>query len=52
MTASKLQSLIPQTNEGIQDIEWVNSNDIPGKLENSFPLISDVLEKGDIAIDP
>jgi 8-oxo-dGTP pyrophosphatase MutT (NUDIX family) len=52
MTASKLQPLTPQTNEGIQKIEWVNSNDVPGKLANSFPLISDVLEKGDIAIDP
>jgi hypothetical protein len=51
MTATKSQPLVPQLNEGIQQIEWVNANNIREKIEHSFPLISDVLEEGGILID-
>jgi 8-oxo-dGTP pyrophosphatase MutT (NUDIX family) len=51
MTATKSQPLVPQFNEGIQQIEWVNANNIREKIEHSFPLISDVLEEGGILID-
>lgn len=44
MTASVEQVLIPQSEEGIEKILWVNEGDISTKLQNSFPLIADVLK--------
>jgi len=50
MKASSLEKLIPQKEEGIQEIEWVNKVNIPDKLKNSFPLITDVLISSGIQI--
>lgn len=43
MEASSQQQLIPQQDEGIEKIEWVNNNGIKEKLKNSYALITDVL---------
>ena len=50
MKTTSDQKLIPQLDEGIQKIEWVNKPDIPGKLKKSFPLIADVLIESGIDI--
>jgi 8-oxo-dGTP pyrophosphatase MutT (NUDIX family) len=50
MKATSDQKLIPQEEEGIQKIEWVNKSDIPAKLKKSFPLIADVLVDSGIDI--
>jgi len=44
MGVSGEQKLIPQTDEGIFDIRWIEQSKIPGFLPDSFPLISDVME--------
>ncbi|MBI1342818.1 MAG: NUDIX domain-containing protein [Terrimonas sp.] len=45
MSASKLATLIPQTEEDILDIRWVHQENIPGLLEKSFPSIRDVVRE-------
>jgi len=39
------QSLIPQTEEDIEAIEWVNHENIRMKLENTYPNIIEIVEK-------
>ncbi len=51
MTACSTQPLIPQADEGIQQIEWVNKDNIAEKSEQSYPLINDVLTGGNILIE-
>jgi ADP-ribose pyrophosphatase YjhB (NUDIX family) len=43
MKATTKQKLTPQEEEGIQEIEWVRTNNIPDKLKKSFLMIGDVL---------
>ena len=50
MKATSQQNLVPQQEEGIQKIEWVNELNIPDKLKKSFPLIADVLVSSGIDI--
>ena len=37
MRVKDKQTLIPQTNEDIHDIKWVNSNDVESYLHQSYP---------------
>lgn len=37
--------LIPQTEEGIAQVEWLSASEIPSKMDNTFPSIKDVLKK-------
>jgi 8-oxo-dGTP pyrophosphatase MutT (NUDIX family) len=50
MKSTSQQEFIPQEDEGIQKIEWVNKLDVPNKLKNSFPLIADVLVSSGVDI--
>ncbi len=38
------QSLVPQTEEGIQEVKWVATKDIAPYLPLSYPSVTDVLE--------
>jgi 8-oxo-dGTP pyrophosphatase MutT (NUDIX family) len=40
------QKLIPQAAEQITKLEWIGKNDLKKYLQNSFPLVNDVLEAG------
>lgn len=40
------QTLIPQTEEQITKLEWVNKNELDKYLENSFSSVNDVLKAG------
>ena len=51
MKSSSLEKLMPQTEEGIEKIEWVNSLNITGKLKNAYPLIADVLVESGLNIN-
>ena len=44
MTAGKEQTLTPQTEEDIQQIEWVDIAHISDKMNNTFPSIKEVLK--------
>ena len=44
MTAADGQPLIPQTEEDILKIEWVDFADIDEKLSNTFPSVKDVIK--------
>jgi 8-oxo-dGTP pyrophosphatase MutT (NUDIX family) len=44
MHASSDQPLIPQQEEDIEIIEWVNENDISEKLKNSYANIIEIIE--------
>jgi 8-oxo-dGTP pyrophosphatase MutT (NUDIX family) len=44
MTITGEQKLIPQTEEDIFDIKWIDQGDVNSYLPKSFPLISDVIE--------
>ena len=47
------QKLIPQTEEDISKLEWVNKEDLNKFQENTFPSVRDVLAAGFFsAIDP
>ncbi len=45
MYAPENQSLIPQKEEGIEAIEWVDEKNIKEKLKNSFINIIEIIEK-------
>jgi 8-oxo-dGTP pyrophosphatase MutT (NUDIX family) len=45
MYAPNEQSLTPQTEEDIEQIEWVNENAIAEKLSNSYPNIIEIIDK-------
>ena len=44
MYASGNQTLIPQTEEDIEKIEWTDENNIHEKLNNSYPNIMEIIE--------
>ncbi len=44
MHADKQESLVPQTEEDILQIEWVPASALHGKLENTFPSVMDVIQ--------
>ncbi len=44
MKASGEQKLVPQTEEGIHEIKWVNPDDLGKYIQHSFPSIADVLD--------
>ena len=48
MKAKGMQALIPQTEEDIEIIEWVDAKHIPGKLENSYANIVEIIQKSAI----
>jgi 8-oxo-dGTP pyrophosphatase MutT (NUDIX family) len=50
MKAPVEQNLIPQHEEGIKKIEWVNEQNLPNKIKKSYPLIADVLIKAGIDV--
>ena len=52
MRVKDKQNLIPQINEDILDIKWVNYNDIEKYLHQSYPLISDIIESYMQKADP
>lgn len=39
------QPLIPQTEEDIEEIEWVNTNQISEKLQKSYINIAEIIER-------
>src|SRR5205085_9951610 len=43
MFAHNDQPLVPQYDEDIEVIEWVNKKNIPEKLDNSFPNIIEIV---------
>lgn len=45
MQAQGMQPLVPQMEEDIEIIEWVDKKNIPLKLENSYANIEEILEK-------
>lgn len=49
MKSSSGEKLIPQLEEGIEKIEWVNFADISERLKNSYALIADVLTSAGIS---
>lgn len=44
MSAQNNQQLTPQSEEGIEEIEWVNNENLPSKLQNSYPNIVEIIE--------
>lgn len=45
MHATGTQNLTPQTEEDIEQIEWVDKKDIMEKLQNTYPNIIDIINK-------
>ncbi|HYF30597.1 MAG TPA: NUDIX hydrolase [Chitinophagaceae bacterium] len=45
MHAAADQSLKPQHSEDIEDIKWVSANELGNYLDNTFPLIKDVVKE-------
>ena len=45
MHAPDAQQLVPQTEEDIEEIEWVDKKAIPEKLSNSYPNIVEIINK-------
>lgn len=45
MKANSTEKIIPQTEEGIETIEWVNEINLPTKLNNSYPSINEIIAK-------
>lgn len=45
MHAPNAQQLIPQTEEDIEIIEWVDEKDISDKLSNSYPNIIEIINQ-------
>jgi 8-oxo-dGTP pyrophosphatase MutT (NUDIX family) len=50
MYADGIQPLIPQTEEDIEIIEWVDKKNIREKLSNSYPNILEIIEKTELEI--
>jgi len=48
MTVKGVPNLIPQKEEGITRAEWLGSNELDNVLENTYPLILEVLSAGGI----
>jgi 8-oxo-dGTP pyrophosphatase MutT (NUDIX family) len=45
MNASSSMPLVPQTEEGIERLEWGGKKNLPLYLSNTYPSIADMLEK-------
>ncbi len=45
MKASSTNKLIPQTDEQIEDVKWVNPNEFQPYLQNTYDNIKQVLDK-------
>jgi len=45
MTAPNNQELIPQSDEDIQEIEWVNNKKLQEKLQNTYTNIIEIITK-------
>ena len=45
MKAGGEQKLVPQTEEDIHDIRWVNQKDIPGYFDKSYPSVAGLLKE-------
>ncbi len=43
MSVRGIQKAVPQLEEGIHEIKWVNPKDLQPYLKNSFPSVTDVL---------
>ncbi|HEY2649514.1 MAG TPA: NUDIX domain-containing protein [Puia sp.] len=46
MATTSLQSLVPQTEEDITDLRWINPSDFEIVLRNTYPAIVEVLRAG------
>lgn len=46
MESNDASELVPQTEEGITDVRWVNSNELLALTKDSFGSIKDVVESG------
>jgi ADP-ribose pyrophosphatase YjhB (NUDIX family) len=44
MTVEGEQKLLPQTEEDISDIQWIDQDKINSYLQKTFPLISDIMK--------
>lgn len=44
MAVNGKQDLVPQVEEDIHEIKWVNNSELPTYLENTFPSVADVLK--------
>ena len=45
MGVNKIPELIPQTEEDITDAKWLRKKDLDKVIENTYPLINDILDK-------
>jgi 8-oxo-dGTP pyrophosphatase MutT (NUDIX family) len=45
MTASGAEQLVPQTEEGIEEIKWVSAAEVKKLYPDCFPSVVDVIEK-------
>lgn len=45
MYAANNQQLIPQLNEGIEEIEWVDDKNLSAKLQNSYANVIEIISK-------
>ena len=45
MLAKGKQKLVPQYDEDIEKIEWVDEESLPEKLNNSYPNIIDIIRR-------
>ncbi|BAV06528.1 ADP-ribose pyrophosphatase YjhB, NUDIX family [Filimonas lacunae] len=45
MEAPGSQVLVPQTEEDIEKIEWVNKTDLNSRLQNTYPNIADIVTR-------
>ncbi|MBS1627284.1 MAG: NUDIX domain-containing protein [Bacteroidetes bacterium] len=45
MKVNSNEKIIPQKEEGIETVEWVNERDLPNKLNNSYPSIIEIIAK-------
>jgi 8-oxo-dGTP pyrophosphatase MutT (NUDIX family) len=50
MTAPGKQSLVPQQEEQITELRWVDKKEIPSLMHNTFPSIRDVLQAAGYSI--
>lgn len=45
MKADSTQTLIPQAEENIQDIKWVDREGLAEHMKNSFPLVEEIMRR-------
>lgn len=49
MEAAGSQTLVPQTEEDIEKIEWVNKTDLADRLQNTYANIADIVTRSGLA---